>query len=268
MALHPLSQGFAGVAGAYDRGRPAYTPAIVGEITRLLELAPGDPVLDLAAGTGKLARALQGAGFDVVAVEPQRALREILASGVGPGRVREGVAEEIPLEDDSVAAVTVADAFHWFDPIAALAEIRRVLRPGGALAVIRSAPNWGSASWAHEVGALVASLRPEHPQFDGLSWQEAVLRDGGWSEPREVRLTMSQPMTPERLSDYVESISWIAALPDDRRAELLDEVGAIVAAGETPPEMDVGVLIGVTAPSAGGGQCGDGDTAEMPRSKR
>ena len=146
-----------------------------------------------------------------------------------------------------MAAVTVADAFHWFDHALALAEIRRVLRPGGGLAVLSAVPDWSGASWAHEVGTLIAGLRPAHPHHDGPPWRDAVLAAGGWTTPREVRLTASQPMLPERLIDYLASVSWIAALPEDQRAETLAQIGAIVGAGETPAELPVHVAIGLTA---------------------
>jgi SAM-dependent methyltransferase len=204
-------------------------------------------VLDLAAGTGKLTRALLEQGLDVVAVEPQRRLREVLASSVGSERVREGLAEAIPLPDGSVVAVIVADAFHWFDQAAALAEIRRVLRPGGGLAVLSTLPDWGDASWAHEVGTLMAGLRPEHPHFDGPPWQDAVRATGGWTAPREVRVTSSQPAGPDQILDYLASMSWVAALPEDQRAETLARVRSIVSAGETPAVLPVHVVIGLTA---------------------
>src|SRR5438270_7125297 len=124
MGLHPLAERFADVAGVYERGRPEYPPAVVGAIAAELGLSGAAPVLDLGAGTGKLTRALLAAGLDVVAVEPQASLREPLAASVGAERVREGSAEAIPLADGTVRAVTVADAFHWFDQAAALAEIR------------------------------------------------------------------------------------------------------------------------------------------------
>jgi ubiquinone/menaquinone biosynthesis C-methylase UbiE len=108
VALHPLTAGFAEVAGAYDRGRPDYAPAVVGAIVAELGIPAAGPVLDLAAGTGKLTRALLGVGLEVVAVEPQLQLRELLEASVGRERVREGLAEAIPLPDESVAAVTVA----------------------------------------------------------------------------------------------------------------------------------------------------------------
>jgi len=246
MALHPLAAQFPVVVGAYERGRPEYAPAVVGCIAAELRLAPGAPVLDLAAGTGKLTRALLAAGLDVIAVEPQASLREVLVTGVGSERVREGLAEAIPLADEAVAAVTVADAFHWFDASAALSEIGRVLQPGGGLAVLSTVPDWSGASWAHEVGSLMAGLRPEHPHYDGPSWRDA-LQAGGWSAPREIRLSTSQPAQPERIVDYVASVSWVAALSEERRGELLAQVGTLVAAGETPAEMPIHVLIGLAS---------------------
>jgi SAM-dependent methyltransferase len=121
------------------------------------------------------------------------------------------------------SATTVADAFHWFDQAVALGEIRRVLRPGGGLAVLSTVPDWAGASWAHEVGTLMAGLRPKHPHFDGPPWQDAVRATGGWTAPREIRVTTSQPACPERMVDCVASMSWVAALPEDQRAETLAE---------------------------------------------
>jgi SAM-dependent methyltransferase len=186
-------------------------------------------------------------GLDVIAVEPQAELREVLAESVGSERVHEGLAEAIPLADESVAAVTVAEGFHWFDQVLALSELRRVLRPEGGLAVLSTAPDWGAASWAHEVGTLLAELRPRHPQFDGPGWHDAVLRAGGWTGPRELRLTTLQPASPERILDYLASISWIAALAEDERAETLARIRAILVAGETPAELPVHVVIGLTS---------------------
>ncbi len=247
MELHPLAAQFPAVAGAYERGRPEYAPAVVERLATELQIPPGARVLDLAAGTGKLTRALLSGGLDVVAVEPQAALRDILVDSVGAEHVREGLAEAIPLPDGSVAAVTVADAFHWFDPPTALQEMRRVLVPGGGLAVLSTVPDWSGASWAHEVGTLTASLRPAHPHYDGPSWKDAVSADGGWTAPREIHLRTTQPAHPERIVDYLESVSWVAAMPEDQRAAMLDQVGAIVSAGETPAEMAVQVLIGLTS---------------------
>ena len=234
------------MADVYERGRPEYAPAVAGAIVAELGIPAAGPVLDLAAGTGKLTRALLGVGLDVVAVEPQLQLRELLAASVGSARVHEGLAEAIPLPDESVEAVTVADAFHWFDHALALAEIKRVLRPGGGLAVLSAVPDWSGASWAHEVGTLIAGMLTAHPKFDGPPWQESVRAAGGWTEPREIRVTTSQPASPERMVDYVGSMSWVAALGEDQRTETLANVDAIISAGETPPELPIHVAIGLS----------------------
>jgi SAM-dependent methyltransferase len=246
VALHPLAENFATVAGAYERGRPEYPPASIGALAAELRIPPGAPVLDLAAGTGKLSRALLDAGLDVVAVEPLDSLRAVLAEGIGADRVRAGVAEAIPLPDASVDGATVGDAFHWFDQAAALAEIRRVLRPGGGLAVLSMVPDWRGATWAHELGTLVQTMRPEHPHFDGPPWQEAVRADGGWTALREIRVTTSQPARPERIVDHIGSMSWIAAMPDVERVEALSRMRAIIDAGDTPAELPIHVVIGLS----------------------
>src|SRR4051794_32923650 len=243
MALHPLAEKFAVVAEQYESGRPDYPPSAVGAMAAELGLQPGSRVLDLAAGTGKLTRALVAFGLDVVAVEPQPELREKLADAVGAERVRDGVAEAIPLEDGSVDAVTVADGFHWFDQPAALAEIRRVLRPGGGLALLTTYPDWSGASWADELGKRISDLRPEHPFFDGTPWSEVIAATAGWTALRQIRVTTTRPAEPDRIVDYAASMSFVAALPPDRRAEWLADAARLVEAGETPAEWPVHVNV-------------------------
>jgi ubiquinone/menaquinone biosynthesis C-methylase UbiE len=128
--VHQAARGFEQAADAYERARPTYPQAAVAWLCERLAVRRGRRVLDLAAGTGKLTRSLVAAGADVVAVEPIAAMRERLPPEV---EALDGTAEAIPLPGASVDAVTVAQAFHWFDAEPALAEIHRVLRPGGTL---------------------------------------------------------------------------------------------------------------------------------------
>src|SRR4029077_16865329 len=161
--------------------------------------------------------------------------------------VREGVAEAIPLESHTIDAVTVADAFHWFDHAAALAEIARVLRADGGLADLTAVPDWSGASWAHEVGTLFASLRAGHPLHEGPQWLDHVRAAAEWTAPREVRVTAQQRADPERVVDYVASISWMAALPEREREDALARVGALVRAGETPAQLPLHVVVQLVA---------------------
>lgn len=251
MSLHPLAQQFASVTAEYERGRPDYPPAAIGALAAELALRPGAGVLDLAAGTGRLSAALLDQGVEVIAVEPTGVMRERLAARIGPDRVREGLAEAIPLDDGSVQAVTVGDAFHWFDKAPALAEIRRVLRPGGGLAILNTVVDWSGASWADEVGKLAANSRPDHPHFEGPSWQEAVRDAPGWWAPREIRVTVSRPAEPERIVDLIASWSWVAGMPEAERTELLGRANELVSAGSTPVEFPLHVVIGLASLEAG-----------------
>ncbi|MEA2161829.1 MAG: hypothetical protein QOD66_4209 [Solirubrobacteraceae bacterium] len=246
MELHALAQSFAAVAAEYERGRPEYAPAVVGALAAELQIRPGDPVLDLAAGTGKLTRALIAGGFDVVAVEPQEALRSVLEDRVGSARVRDGVAEQIPLSAASVQAVTVADGFHWFDRPRALDEIRRVLAPGGGLAVLSTVPDWRGASWGHDLGTLLMRNRPEHPHFDGAPWQDFVRAAEGWGEPWEIRVTTYPLVDLDGILAQLASISWIAAMSEAQRTEELGRMRELLQSGTAPERMPLHVKVGLT----------------------
>lgn len=245
MQIHPLARQFATVADSYERGRPEYAPAVLGAFAAELGIGPGEPVLDLGAGTGKLSRALVAFGFDVVAVEPQAPLRRRLAGYVGADRALEGVAEAIPLADASVAAVTVADAFHWFDRARALLEIHRVLRPGGSLAVFTTAPHWEGASWADELEQLVTSARTEHPHFDGRPWQDDVRESGCFSEPRIFQVKTFPEADPEGILAHLASVSWIAALPAGQRDEMFARMRVLLESGTTPDRLPLVVEVGL-----------------------
>ncbi len=137
MSIHDEARrGFGRGADAYERGRPGYPPKAIRWLERRLELGPGRTVVDVGAGTGKLTRELVASGADVLAVEPVPAMRAVLERAVPEARALEGTAESLPVGDGSVDAIVVAQAFHWFDGPAALAEFHRVLRPDGRIALI------------------------------------------------------------------------------------------------------------------------------------
>lgn len=95
--------GYARAPDAYERGRPGYPEEAIVLLAAELGLRPGARVVDLAAGTGKLTRALAALGADVVAVEPVAEMRDVLAAALPSVTALAGTAEAIPLEDASVA---------------------------------------------------------------------------------------------------------------------------------------------------------------------
>jgi ubiquinone/menaquinone biosynthesis C-methylase UbiE len=158
-ATHPTAAaGFDRAADAYERGRPAYPADAVAHLAAHFRLGEGVTVLDLAAGTGKLTRMLATTGATVIAVEPVEGMRRVLAEVVPGARVLDGTAEAIPVEDGAVDAVTVAQAFHWFDSDRAVAEIARALRPGGGLGLIWNTFDT-SVPWVETLRTLVGVHR-------------------------------------------------------------------------------------------------------------
>jgi ubiquinone/menaquinone biosynthesis C-methylase UbiE len=117
-----IGRAFGRVAAEYERARPEYPREAVLRAAAEFGLDSGTRVLDLAAGTGKLTRLLRERLSPIVAVEPDDEMRSLV-----PGDARAGSAEHIPVSDDGVDAVFVADAFHWFAAGPALREIARVV---------------------------------------------------------------------------------------------------------------------------------------------
>jgi SAM-dependent methyltransferase len=221
-----FARSFDRAADEYERGRPGYAEAALDA----LGLPADSVVLDLAAGTGKLTRQLVPRFARVLAVEPLDRMRAQLERVVPGAEALVGTAESIPLEDDAVDAVFVAEAFHWFGTSAALDEIARVLRPGGTLAVL----------FNERDGELDPPLEQEvRDTLDELALKkppEVTVSSGLWRTPFPGPF---EPLEEERFPHAVERdrgdvlasiASWsvVAALPDDQRAVLLGRLGELI----------------------------------------
>ena len=222
--------GFERGADDYVAARPGYPRGAMDLLAAELGLGPGADVLDLAAGTGKLTVDLVARGARVVAVEPVVAMRERLVRDVPGIEARDGTAEALPLDDASVDLVTVAQAFHWFDAPAALAEIRRVLRPGGGLAMIWNVRD-ETVGWVRALGEIKDETEggPPYDLHQQVDWEAHVVADGGYGPYTEDWFPNWQDATVETVVGRTASTSWISALPDDRREAVLDRVRDLLA---------------------------------------
>ena len=222
------ADGFARSAEAYERGRPGYPDGAVALLVERLGLGPGRTVLDLAAGTGKLTRELLATGAGVVAVEPVTEMRAVLPTRA---RILDGTAEAIPLRDRSADGVTVAQAFHWFDGPAALREIHRVLRPGGALALVWNRRLEDDPA-NHAIEALLAPHRPGTPSHRDDAWRAAFEECADlFGALEESRFAHRQTLDSDGMADRIGSISFVASLPQGERDELVDAARALAASG-------------------------------------
>lgn len=208
------ARSFGGVADSYDRGRPSYPAAaakwLVGE----------EPcsVLELGAGTGKLTEVLVGLGHDVFATDPDDAMLDILSEKLPDVRATSGTAEQIPTGDSLYDVVVVGQAFHWFDHAKALAEIGRVLRTDGRLAVIQNERD-ERIPWVRKLGRLIGT--PDSG-FDPTP----ILDDSGFFSAVESQTFRHwQVVDRHTIQDLVQSRSAIATLrpeaQDQKRREVL-----------------------------------------------
>jgi SAM-dependent methyltransferase len=137
-------QRFTDAAGLYARYRPDYPSALFDWLLATTALGPGARVADLGCGTGIASRQLAARGLRVVGIEPNAAmLAQARAEGGGVRYVR-AEATATGLRGGAVDLGTAAQAFHWFPVAETLAELRRVLRPGG----------WAAAFWNVRAGGL------------------------------------------------------------------------------------------------------------------
>jgi SAM-dependent methyltransferase len=225
MALDNWSErrlAFGPAARDYTAGRPSYPV----EAIRWALPADARTVLDLAAGTGKLTERLLELGLDVHAVEPLAEMRAAIPSGA---RTYDGTAEAIPLADESVDAVVVGQAYHWVDPPAALAEMRRVLRPGGTIGLFWNLLD-DSVPWVAEFADLISAeeraseIAPDaRPIWSGID---------GLAEPEREIFAHAPLYDADRLVAFVVSRSQVILLPEVERAAMAERVRAITPGGE------------------------------------
>jgi SAM-dependent methyltransferase len=211
------ARSFGQVADDYDEARPGYPPDAV---AWLLGASPLD-VVDLGAGTGKLTGVLLAAGHRVVAVEPLDELRAKLAEALPGVRAVGGRAEAIPLPDASADAVVAAQAFHWFDPEPALAEIARVLAPGGTLGVIWNVRD-ESQGWMRELTRIA-----DGPESRTVGWSALLesLPHVASVQRRDFRL--EHAVDRALLLALVRSWSYVSSLPAPEHRRVLAEVDGL-----------------------------------------
>lgn len=212
---------FGGAAGSYEAGRPEYP---FDAVAWMLEGLPvgARRIADVGAGTGKLTRTLLAApGAEVVAVDPDPAMLEALRAATPGVPALVGTAEELPLPDASIDAVVLGQAWHWVEPVAASAEIGRVVRPGGVLGLVWNVRD-SRTEWVRRLTAIMHSSDAEE-MLDAGSPQIAApfgaLESRAWE--------WSRPMSRELLHAMAASRSYVITASDEERARIHREMDAL-----------------------------------------
>lgn len=220
---HAQARSFGAGANAYAKGRPPYPPGAYEWVVP----AEARHVADVGAGTGLFTRGLVARGLDVVAVEPSDEMRAQLQAALPDVTALPGTAERLPLADASVDAVFFAQAWHWVDVPTAVAEVARVLRPGGALGLVWNVRD-ESVPWVRELSAIMGPAG-EHETFTadppvGPPFALLDRRDVAWTHV----------IAAQSLYDLVASRSHFLVRPDDEKQAILDGVRTLL---ETDPAL-------------------------------
>jgi SAM-dependent methyltransferase len=240
-------------AQTYDETRAA-SPSVLGPLREALAGAPGRRLADIGGGTGNYSRALRDEGWEPVVIDREPAM---LAHAAAKGlETIEGDAQRLPLEDASVdAAMLVSMLHHVEDQSAALAEARRILRPGGRLALMAFtrediADLWlsdyfpSSRAWLTETHAPLADLLALLP---GARRIGVVFRD------REDGSLAGLMAYPERMADprWHRQTSYFERLERDHPDELAAGLARLrdeIAAGTAPRQHGLASVLAYVKP--------------------
>ncbi|WP_248920362.1 class I SAM-dependent methyltransferase [Pseudomonas entomophila] len=221
------STGYTRQSGNYEQGRPDYPIALLDWLRDALGVSNGTTVLDLGAGTGKFTRLLTSLAPRLTAVEPVAAMRERLHEQLPDVPVHAGTAQHMPVADASQQVLVCAQAFHWFADSAALAEMHRVLAPGGRLGLVWNVRD-ESVDWVARITEIITPYEGDTPRFHTGRWREAF--DGRWfSPPTLTTLPHVHEGSPRTvIIERLRSVSFIAALPQAEQDKVMTRLQDLI----------------------------------------
>jgi SAM-dependent methyltransferase len=222
-------------ASEYDTARPSYPEAVFDELEARTGPLAGRLVLDWGAGTGISARQLASRGARVVLLDiGEEMLRRARARDPRAACVL-AHGSHMPARPGSADLTTFGQSFHWFERPAAMAEIARVLRPGGFWAAWWNRPQARGADWFERYQDVLLAHCPGYTWRDkedadlAPDWSDPAVRQAGHLEPAGVvavrwtrQVTAAQWTTDER------SKSYIISLEPGLREDVLGQLAAIV----------------------------------------
>ena len=267
MDLEPNAQRFSGFAGLYDRVRPS-PPAAAAELLRAYAGSPRPAVVDLGSGTGLSSRWCAGWARRVIGVEPSEDMREQAATiGLANVEALPGWSHATGLPAGCADVVVAVQALHWMDPEPTLAEVARILRPGGVFAALDCdwPPAVGNAraetAWDRCMAAAVA-LEDRVPS-GARAWSKdghlARMRASGhFAFCRELAFHTTEPGDAARFVDLLRSQGGIQSLRkhgvDDAAigvSVFADQVRAALGDGPCEITFVYRMRVGVLAPATG-----------------
>jgi len=230
------TQRFSARADAYARSRPGYPDAAIAALARALALTDGATIVDLGCGTGLSSEAFLRAGFRVIGVEPNEAMR-VQAARMCEQQPRftlvDGRAEATTLDAACANLVIAAQAFHWFDVPATRTEALRILRPPPLAALLWNDRRTQASEFARGYEALLVHYGNEYREVqrrhERAERVEQFFGSAGW---RSIRVTHTTPLDFDSLADRLNSASYAPAPGDPRYRPMMQSLRELFVATE------------------------------------
>jgi len=211
---------FGKVREAYAQARQLF-PAEVFDYLWSLVVANSPRVLDLGCGTGIATRQLAerrcavvvGSDVDREMIAEAKQTSPFLSYFVAP-------VSKLPFNADSFDMVTAFSAFHWFRDDESLAEIKRVLMPGGLFAVINKNDVAGFRVWYRE--KLEQLLGKKLPSLKQNYNPALILKESGFEKVQEKSFAMTEHFDLDGALQHIQSASIWGEVPIDSQSEATD----------------------------------------------
>jgi SAM-dependent methyltransferase len=205
-SLNPLNR-FSDRVSDYVKFRPNYPGAVIDQIFEELEINSQFIATDIGAGTGISSRLLGARNIKVIAIEPNKAMRE--AADPHPlVEYRDGSAENTQLPNNSIDLITCFQAFHWFNPEPTLQEFHRILKPKGILALV-----WNNRDkediFTNEYSKIVKAVSQNHPAESRMNQLEPLINTPYFKNLREYTFENIQELDFDGLMGRAMSSSYI-----------------------------------------------------------
>lgn len=228
-------------AELYDRARPGYPEVLYDDLAAFAGVRPGARVLEIGCGTGQATVPLAGRGCRVTAVEAGPAMAAVARrrlAGAPDAEVVTAAFEEWPLPAEPFDTVLAATSFHWVDPVVRVPKAADALRPGGALAVVRTQHvAGGTEGFFVEVQRCYERFDPQTrpgtrppaaADVGNADHAEEVARSGRFGPTVFRRHERDLTYSTAEYLDVLRTYSGHRALPEAARRGLLAAIGELI----------------------------------------
>lgn len=216
---------------SYLKYRPSYPKEAIDYLYDFIGLRSNSRIADIGSGTGIFAKLLLERGSYVTAVEPNQAMRvaaEQMLADKPNFQTSSGSAESTGLSDQSVDFIVCAQAFHWFDRLAAQTEFRRILKPGGRVILLWNSRLTNGTPFREEYDQLLHTYGTDYEKVNHKNISHDILhsffKEGTM---QEVRFRMSQEFNFEGLKGRLLSSSYSPVPGHPNYDPMMTELGKL-----------------------------------------